>query len=255
MSYLIHNKYYYFVRSASLLIFCVMFSAMSSAMCSAKTIADTTLLSSWRAGSYVSAEAIDAWGLNRCFAIEPISDSLFARMKGRSYATGCTIPRTQLCRLRLIHTTAEGRIRLGEMVCNRAIAHDLLSIFRSLYAAHYPIERVTLIDDYGADDERSMTANNSSCFNYRPVAGSHKLSAHSRGMAVDINPLYNPCCRTRRDGRRIIQPAKGRQYADRAVSSPYRIQSGDLLQRLFLAHGFTWGGTWRTVKDYQHFEK
>jgi len=59
-----------------------------------------------------------------------------------------------------------GNNHLGEMVCHRSIAQDLVEIFRELYKAHYPIERMLLIDEYQADDETSMRANNSSCFNY-----------------------------------------------------------------------------------------
>lgn len=217
--------------------------------------ADTTALATWQAGSFVTPQAVEAWGEDRCFAIEPVSDALFARIKGHSFAEGCTVPRSQLCYVRLLHVTAEGETRLGEMVCNRAIAHDVLSIFRTLYHARYPIERVTLIDDYDADDERSMTDNNTTCFNFRVVKGSSKLSAHSLGRAIDVNPLYNPYVRTYSDGSRYIQPACGHPYADRTVNSPYRIEAGDLLHRLFLEHGFTWGGAWRSLKDYQHFEK
>ena len=44
------------------------------------------------------------------------------------------------------------------------------------------------------------------------------------------------------------------EYADRSKQYRYKIVKGDLLHRLFLKHGFTWGGAWRTMKDYQHFE-
>ena len=61
-----------------------------------------------------------------------------------------------------------------------------------MYEANYPIEKVRLVDEYNADDETSMSANNSSCFNYRTISGTNKVSMHGRGLAVDINPLYNP---------------------------------------------------------------
>jgi hypothetical protein len=35
-----------------------------------------------------------------------------------------------------------------------------------------------------------------------------------------------------------------------------RIHSGQLMiDGLFKAHGWTWGGDWASAKDYQHFEK
>ena len=112
-----------------------------------------------------------------------------------------------------------------------------------------------LIDDYGADDARSMAANNTSCFCYRRVAGSTALSKHSRGMAVDVNPLYNPCVYVR-SGR--VLPPEGRAYAhgrDRRKDIPGKIDATDLCYRLFVSRGFRWGGAWRILKDYHHFEK
>ena len=116
------------------------------------------------------------------------------------------------------------------MVVNRVIANDVLEILRKLYDAHYPIERMRLIDDYGADDERSMAANNSSAFNYRITTGSTKLSAHARGLAVDINPLYNPCRRTV-GGKVVVEPRQGRKYLQREAKFPYKIVKGDLCYR------------------------
>lgn len=176
-------------------------------------------------------------------------------MKGRSYPEGCTIGRADLRYLQLSHVDADGKEHVGEMVCNKAIAQDLLEIFKELYRQGYAIQRIRLIDDYGADDEQSMRDNNSSCFCYRTVSGTGKLSKHARGLAVDINTLYNPYVRTNNKGKRIVEPATGEPYTDRSKRTPYQIRKGDLLYRLFTQHGFKWGGNWRTMKDWQHFEK
>lgn len=189
------------------------------------------------------------------FSIDTLSNALFLRMQGKSYPEGCSVRRSELRYLQVLHYDAEGKVHRGELVCHQTIAADLLDIFRQLFEAHYPIERISLIDDYDADDERSMTANNTSCFCYRKIAGSPRLSKHSLGLAIDINPLQNPCVKRRKDGTLFIQPQAGRQYANRQKNHPYKITKGDLCYRLFLAHGFSWGGNWRSPKDYQHFEK
>lgn len=212
-------------------------------------------LQSWKAGQVVSPKAVETFGVDRCFAAEPVSDRVFARMKGKSYPATCTVPRSQLRYIRALHYDADGNIRIGEMVANQAIAADLVSIFRRLYQARYPIERMQLIDDYDADDEQSMSHNNTSCFCFRAVASSKTLSHHARGMAVDINTLYNPYVKRRADGTLFVQPATGRPYIDRTKTHPYTIRRGDLLHRLFTEHGFKWGGNWKSCKDYQHFEK
>jgi len=189
------------------------------------------------------------------FSVALLSDSLFARMQGKSYPEGCTVARSDLRHVRVVHVDAQGTVHKGELVCNKAIAQDLVEIFRQLYLARYPIEKIRLVDDYEADDEQSMRDNNTSCFCYRTVSGTKKLSKHALGMAVDINTRYNPWVRKGTDGRQLVSPSNGIPYADRRKSYPYKIVKGDLLYRLFIQHGFRWGGNWRTMKDYQHFEK
>ena len=189
------------------------------------------------------------------FSVDTLSNEVFLRMQGKSYPEGCSVRRSELRYLQVKHYDAEGKMHKGELVCHKLIANDLLEIFQKLYEAHYPIERMTLIDDYDADDERSMTANNTSCFCFRKIAGSSRLSKHSLGMAIDINPLQNPCVKKRKDGSLFIQPKAGRKFSNRNGKYPYKITKGDLCYRLFIEHGFSWGGNWRSSKDYQHFEK
>ena len=82
-----------------------------------------------------------------------------------------------------------------------------------------------------------------------------EIFAELRGLAIDVNPLYNPCVRRKKDGTLLIQPATGKPYVDRSKKFKYKITKRDLCYRLFVQHGFKWGGNWQTVKDYQHFEK
>ena len=212
-------------------------------------------LQEWRAGETVSAEAVRRFGgVERCFVASEIPDAVWGRMQGKSYKENPHIKRSDLRYLRLLHMDKDGKIRLGEMVCNKRIADVLVCIFRKLYDADYPIERMVLPDEYDADDERQMQDNNTSCFCYRVVARSATLSLHARGLAVDLNPLYNPYLRKRADGSRFVQPKTAGEYCDRSKSFPYKIDENDLSYKLFTANGFEWGGSWRNSKDYQHFE-
>jgi len=207
------------------------------------------------AGDSVPPGLVAARGPAAFFSASPIDSTVFARMDGRSYKEGCPVPVADLRYLLVLHKDLSGRTLVGEMVANKSIADDLLEIFRELYDAGYPIERMRLIDDYDADDEASMQANNTSCFNYRRRPHMSAVSKHALGEAVDINPLYNPYYRVTPAGARIIEPASGEPYVDRAGDFPYKIVRGDLCHRLFLAHGFHWGGSWTHSKDYQHFER
>ena len=211
-------------------------------------------LQQWRAGETVSAEAVKAYGLDNCFASEPIPDNVWTRMQGKTYKENPYIKRDDLRHIRTLHWDYDNKIHIGEMICNKLIANKLVDIFRKLYDAKYPIQRMVLPDVYNADDETQMRDNNSSCFCFRVVAGSNKLSKHARGLAIDINTFYNPYCKVKADGKRFVQPANAGEYCDRSKSFPYKIDHNDLAFKLFRAQGFEWGGDWKSLKDYQHFE-
>lgn len=209
---------------------------------------------SWRPADTVSASQVERFGADRCFFVREIDDDVFARIYGKSYKRECTVPLSDLRYIRALHYDAAGRILVGEMVCNKAVSDDVVAILRALFEARYPIERMVLIDEYDADDERSMAANNSSSFNFRYISGTNRLSNHSDGMAVDINPLYNPYVRVR-GGVTTVDPEAGRPYSDRSRSFVYKIERDDVCYREFVKRGFVWGGDWTSLKDYQHFEK
>ncbi len=206
-------------------------------------------------GDIVDEKFLKTHGHEAFFTVEPLPDSIFALMRGRTYKHDCTIPRSSLRYILCLHRDDGGRSVVGEMVVNKAIAKDVVEIFRQLYEASYPIERMRLIDYWDADDERAMTANNSSSFNFRFISHTRKVSKHGMGMAIDINPLYNPYTKTLRNGKTIVEPAAGKPYLDRQREYKYKITRGDLCCRLFRKYGFRWGGDWKTMKDYQHFEK
>ena len=69
------------------------------------------------------------------------------------------------------------------------------------------------VQRYGADDGRSMAADNTSAFNCRRVEGSTSWSADAYGLAIDINPLENPYI------RQGVLPPAGRAFLDRAAGA------------------------------------
>ena len=189
---------------------------------------------------------------NAAWKSQEIPSNVKTRMTGKSYKKNCTVAWSDLRYLQLLHRNKDGKTQLGEMVCNKAIASKLITIFKALYEKNYRIERMVLIDDYDADDEKSMKANNTSCFNFRQVQGSKKLSKHSQGMAVDVNPLYNPF----KDRKGKISPAGSEKYVNRSLKGTIfpLIDTSDFCYKLFVRNGARWGGAWKTMKDWQHFE-
>lgn len=188
------------------------------------------------------------------FYISGIPDDIFAKMQGKSYKDDCTVPREDLRYVHVLHMGFDGEVKAGELVVSRKIADDVLEIFEELYKADYPIEKVRLVDEYDADDEASMSDNNSSAFNFRFISHTTRISKHGLGMAVDINTRYNPYVKTV-NGKLSIEPANGADYVDRSKDFPHKIDHDDLCYKLFTEHGFSWGGDWTHSKDYQHFER
>ncbi len=173
----------------------------------------------------------------------PTADQLHA-----SWEPGCPVAPEDLRLLTLSHWNYAGGVSSGQIVVAAGLAADVIDIFADLYEAGFPIERMELVEQYGGDDNASMAANNTSAFNCRLVTGGSSYSEHSYGRAIDINPLVNPYVK----GSTILPPA-GAAYTDRSLDAPGMIHAGDEVVQAFAARGWIWGGTWSSLKDYQHF--
>ncbi len=187
------------------------------------------------------------------FYVSELPNSVWKNMQGKSYKEGCPVERKDLRYVHVMYVDFAGRSCEGELIVNKLIADDILDIFKQLYKAQYPIEKIALIDEYDGDDELSMSDNNTSAFNFRTISGTDIVSEHGMGLAVDINPFYNPQVKETGNGV-AVSPEDAISYADRSVDFLYKIDHEDLCYRLFTEHGFEWGGDWETSKDYQHFE-
>lgn len=194
------------------------------------------------------------------FFYEPITPEIEDRIRGISYPeddSDIAITLDELSYVNVLYNDFDGGVSRGELICNDSISQDLVEIFEELYRSGYQFEQIALIDEYDGDDTLSMEHNNTSCFNYRVVDGTDNLSKHAYGLAIDINPFYNPYVVFNKDGsgETYISPKGSEVYADRSKDFPYKIDENDLCYKLFMEHGFTWGGNWNSSKDYQHFQK
>jgi hypothetical protein len=183
--------------------------------------------------------------------VEAIPPELRQRMEGVSWRPDPRCPAFEaLCLLTLSHVDFAGATRSGQLVVAAELAGEILTVFRGLHDLGFPIERMEPVDVFGADDDASMAANNSSAFNFRNVAGTDTLSRHAFGMAIDLNPLQNPMI----IGPDVFPPA-GAAYVERAPVRPGMIVRPGPVIDLFAAQGWAWGGDWPQVKDYHHFYK
>lgn len=188
------------------------------------------------------------------FYYGPLPDKIIKKIAGVSYRENDDISYEDLSYVNVLYVDFNGETQKGEIICNKAIASDLVEIFKELYDNAYQIDKIRLVDEYEGDDDLSCDDNNTSCFNYRVVGGTDTLSKHALGLAIDINPFQNPYI-TYPDGKERISPKGSEPYADRDSGLEHMILEGDLCYTLFTEHGFSWGGHWKTLKDYQHFQK
>lgn len=238
----------------ALFLGCSFVYALNAAEGDGNVSSDLSVLKNWQAGAVVTAEMVESFGgLDACFVAKPIPDKVWKNMQGKSYKKNPYIGRDDLRIIYALHWDYDNRIHLGEMICNKKIAGKLVTILRKLYVHRYPIERMVLPDTFDSD-ESQMRANNSSCFCFRTIARSNNLSKHARGLAIDINPLYNPYCKKQKNGSLLLQPSTAKAYCNRKRDFPYKIERDDYCCRLFKEEGFHWGGDWKSCKDFQHFE-
>ncbi len=169
---------------------------------------------------------------------------------GASYRQGCPVGPEALSLLRLAYVGFDGMPATGELIVATEIVGDVVEIFAELYAQRFPIRSMATIEAFGADDDASMAADNTSAFNCRPVTGGQGWSLHSYGVAIDVNPRENPYV-----SGDLVLPPEGRDHLDRDSPAPGMIRAGDPVLSAFTAHGFTWGGSWTDPVDYQHFER
>ncbi len=162
---------------------------------------------------------------------------------------GISIPQNILENLRLVDVYYYGfddKLHKGQLVVHKEIVLDMIEIFEIIRESRFPIGKVIPISKYGWSDENSMKDNNTSAFNYRFISGSRVISNHAAGLAIDINPALNPYIKN------------GSSFPENSIydtSKAGTIISGSQLVKEFKQRGWDWGGHWKSLKDYQHFEK
>ena len=184
------------------------------------------------------------------FKAQDIPQHIYDKMIGNSIPNKDLVDINTLSYLTITYYGYDDKSHIGEMIVNKEVSSEVLDIFKELYENKFPIEKMRLIDEYNANDDLSMKDNNTSAFNYRVVEGSSVLSNHSKGLAIDINPLINPMVK---NGE--VSPKEGEKYKDRNINAKGMITKGDVCYEAFTKRGWTWGGDWNSLKDYQHFEK
>jgi hypothetical protein len=170
---------------------------------------------------------------------------------GATWRSGCPIGPEQLRRIDITYLGFDNQPHVGELIVHKDVVAEVISVFKRLYELRFPIEKMRNVSRYpNGEDELSMEDDNTSAFNCRGIPGSTSWSWHAYGRAIDINPLLNPSI----DSDGTLEPKNAAVYLDRKRIDPGLLHAGDDAVRAFTDRGWTWGGSWRSPIDYQHFE-
>lgn len=133
-------------------------------------------------------------------SVQRISNAVWRTMVGRSWHSGCPVGRSGLRIIRVNYWGYDGYRYRGEVVAATSAADNMARALATMYRERFPIRAMYRVDRFGwssrlkgADDYRSMAADNTSAFNCRDVVGRPGVrSPHSYGRSLDVNPWENP---------------------------------------------------------------
>ena len=195
------------------------------------------------------------------FSIAPINANMKQRMiNGNSWKQNCPVALKDLRYLNMAFIDFSGNTQIGEMIVHKDVAKDVTQIFEMLYVEKYPIRKMHLISRYHGNDYKSIEADNTSAFNCRAVTGNkNKWSNHAYGKAIDLNPIENPYVSRKGTSSHkkssAYLPAKRMRKHNASSANRAVLLNNDKVVRRFKSYGWRWGGDWRYIKDYQHFDK
>lgn len=178
--------------------------------------------------------------------IAPIDPAVAARL---TWEPGCPVALADLRYLTVSFRGFDDAAHTGELVVAATEAADVVSVFRALYNADFPIEEMRLPEPAELTAPPTGDGNNTAAYVCRPTTGqSSGFSAHAYGLALDLNPFLNPYLKGD-----LVLPELASTYLDRDRERPGMVLAGSLAVREFARIGWSWGGDFQTLKDYQHF--
>lgn len=200
-------------------------------------------------------------------SISPIPSELQHKMTGATWNSNCPLSFNELSYLKLSYWGFDNKPHIGEMIINTKLAPEVVSIFKQLYENHFPIEKMLIPENLIGDKKFTnsmdlllyiVNANDTYGFFCRiDTQNNNKASTHSFGIAMDINPYYNPG--VIKDAKTNVainaQQQAGYRYLNRHLLHIGMIKENDDAFKIFTNHGWKWGGFFDTGVDYMHFQK
>lgn len=166
-----------------------------------------------------------------------------------SWRAECPVGLEDLAYITLPHVGFDGEVHTGEIIVNARVADDVVAVFARIFAAGFPIEemRVTTAEEIEAPP--TGDGNVTGSFACREAVNTGNWSQHALGLAIDINPFHNPYVK----GDLVI-PELASYYLDRDLELPGMVETSVVIEA-FADIGWTWGGNWRSLKDWMHFSE
>jgi D-alanyl-D-alanine carboxypeptidase len=174
-------------------------------------------------------------------------------VKRSTYRARCPVTLAQLSYITMTFWGFDHKPHMGEMIVNSSIGKQVVTVFRELYRARFPIEemRVTSLKEQRRwHSAPTGDMDNTSSFECRQVTLGATWSEHAFGLAIDINPFQNPYVRGD-----LVAPELAQAYINRTWRRPGMILEGGAVTKAFDGVGWGWGGRWNTLKDYMHFSQ
>lgn len=174
-----------------------------------------------------------------------------ARVIARStWKSACPVRADQLDWIRLTYVGFDGKRHSGELLAHEDVSADLVTVFRALWQARFPIEEMRITEERELDLKPTGDGNNTGAFVCRPQRGGSTFSEHAYGLAVDVNPFQNPYHRGE-----VVIPELASAYLDRLEERPGMIFADGPVVAAFDRIGWGWGGRWRSLTDLHHFSR
>jgi hypothetical protein len=175
-----------------------------------------------------------------------ISTAVRARM-GESYRPGCPVGLSQLRYLTLTFRGFDHKAHTGELVVAARAVGPTIRAFAALFSQGFPLEEMRLPTTADLTAPPTGDGNDTAGFVCRAARGQTRFSAHAYGLAIDVNPFQNPYVKGG-----LVLPELASAYRDRSWQRPGMLQPGSAAVRAFTRQGWTWGGSFRSLRDYQH---
>lgn len=180
-------------------------------------------------------------------SVGPVSPEIRERM-GETWSPGCPVALADLRYVRVAFRGFDGAAHTGELVVAASEARGVAGVFRTLFRAGFPIEEMRLPGTADLEAAPTGDGNNTAGLVCRAARGQTRWSAHAYGLAIDVNPFQNPYV-----NGDLVLPELASAYLDRDRGRPGMVRPDDVVVRAFARIGWSWGGEWQSLRDYQHF--